>query len=56
MKTWSYNITLELGLSYTRITKSFELFIGGTITKLQPIKAYYCQNCRALLKHTIITV
>ena len=56
MKSWSNQIILELGVSYTMIRKRFALFIGGTITKLQPIKAHYRQNCRAVLKHIIMTV
>ena len=41
VKSRSNNIILELAVSSTRIKTNFELFVGGTVTKLKAIKANY---------------
>ena len=51
MKSCSNKIILELGVSYTRIAKRFELFVSGNVTKVQRIKAQYRKNYCVTLNH-----
>ena len=56
VKTRSSNIILELPVSFTRIITNFDLFLGGTVTKLKPIKANYGHYYKTMSKHISVCV
>ena len=53
VKSQSNYIILELAVSSTRIVTNFELFLGGTVKKLKPIKANYGHYYKTMSKHSV---
>ena len=56
VKSGSNNIIVELPVSSTRIITNFELFLGGTVKKLKPIKANYGHYYKTISKHISVCV
>ena len=56
VKKGSNNIIVEQAVSSTKIAANFELFVGGNVTKLKPIKANYGHYYKTILRHISVCV